>query len=195
MSDSDSPPLKIVLGLGNPGPEYDGTRHNVGYAVLDLMAEEMGRSFLQRGRALVARGERQGAPYLLAKPTTYMNRSGRAARDLIADADGPVELIVLCDDFHLPLGRLRCRRKGSSGGQKGLASVQECVPGRDIPRLRLGIGDPGRQPAEDFVLKRFKRGEEQEVQDMLRRAAEHLMDWIVDGDLDRLLNRANSAVD
>ena len=189
---------RLVLGLGNPGAEYDGTRHNVGFDVLDRLAARHGRPFLQRGRALVARltlpardpgGDETVA--LLAKPTTFMNRSGRAARDLLAELDGPVDLLVLCDDFHLPLGRLRCRAKGSSGGQKGLASIIELVPGREIPRLRLGIGEPGRVPAERFVLMPFKRGEQDAVDEMLERAAVAVDDWFAHGDLDRLMRETN----
>ena len=187
--------MQLILGLGNPGAEYENTRHNVGFAVLDIMAERLGCSFFQRGRALAARGEVEGRPFLLAKPTTFMNRSGRAARDLLADFEGPVELLVLCDDFHLSLGQLRCRRQGSSGGQNGLASVLEMVPdGQSVGRLRLGIGDPGRKPAEDYVLERFKRSEEDLAADMQVRAAHHVIDWLGDGDLDRLVNRANAPV-
>jgi PTH1 family peptidyl-tRNA hydrolase len=185
--------VQLILGLGNLGAEYEKTRHNVGFDVLDVVAERLGRSFLQRGRALVARGEVEDRPYLLAKPTTFMNRSGRAARDLLADLEGPAQLLVLCDDFHLPLGQLRCRRKGSSGGQNGLASILEMVPeGQEVPRLRLGIGDPGRKPAEVFVLERFKRSEQQPADDMVLRAADHVIDWLGDGDLERLVNRANA---
>jgi len=190
--------MQLILGLGNPGAEYESTRHNVGFAVLDIMGERLGCSFFQRGRALVTRGEVDGRPFLLAKPTTFMNRSGRAARDLLADLEDedPVQLLVLCDDFHLPLGQLRCRRQGSSGGQNGLASVLEMVPdGQQVARLRLGVGDPGRKPAEDYVLERFRRSEEEQAADMQIRAADHVIDWLGDGDLDRLVNRANAPLD
>lgn len=203
------------MGLGNPGAEYDGTRHNVGFEVLDRVAERLGRPFLTRGRALVARavlprpgasgaaaspacsesgddGEQGEVAVLLAKPTTYMNRSGRAARDLLSELDGPVELLVICDDFHLPLGKLRCRRKGSAGGQNGLSSIIELTGGGDVPRLRVGIGDPGRAPAEEFVLRPFKRGEREAVADMLDRAAMAVDDWLRHGDFDRLMREANS---
>lgn len=199
----------MVLGLGNPGPEYDGTRHNVGFDVLDRIAARLGRPFLARGRALVARhsvsvpalsstgGEGAAAPddeidVLLAKPTTFMNRSGRAARDLLSELTGRVDLLVVCDDFHLPLGKLRCRAKGSAGGQKGLESVIELTGGGDVPRLRVGIGDPGRAPAEDFVLRPFKRGEQDEAAQMLDRAAVAVEDWLKHGDLDRLMRDANT---
>jgi len=201
-----APTTRIVLGLGNPGAEYDGTRHNVGFDVLDRVAERFGRPFLTRGRALVARAtvsppcapETPGSPagddvdVLLAKPTTYMNRSGRAARDLLAELEGPSEMLVLCDDFHLPLGKLRCRRKGSAGGQKGLSSIIELTGGGDVPRLRIGIGDPGRAPAEEFVLRPFKRGEQGTVVEMLDRAAHLVTEWLSHGDFDRLMREANA---
>lgn len=190
-------PIRMVMGLGNPGPEYDDTRHNVGFDVLDRIASRLGRAFHQRGRALVARGELADGEVtaLLAKPTTYMNRSGRAARDLLADAEGEVELLVVCDDFHLPIGKLRCRSKGSSGGQKGLQSILDLVPDREIPRLRLGIGEPGRMPAEDYVLKAFKAAERAAADDMLERASLLVEDWLAHGDLQRLIQAANAPVE
>lgn len=182
---------RLVLGLGNPGPEYEGTRHNVGFRVVDALASAAGRPWLLRGRSLVARGERGEGAFLLAKPQTFMNLSGRAARDLLADQGDDAPLIVVCDDFHLPLGRLRCRSGGSDGGQKGLASVIAALCDRDVPRLRLGIGDPGRQPAEDYVLQRFGRGEQAAADEMIGRAVEALDAWLAHGDLDRLMNAVN----
>ncbi len=185
--------LQLVLGLGNPGREYEGTRHNVGFAVLDRLAARLQRPFVKEGRALVARGAAAAGPFALAKPQTYMNLSGRALADVLGRApETPVEVLVVCDDFHLPLGRLRCRRKGSSGGQKGLQSVGDALPGRDVARLRLGIGDPGRIPAEDFVLLPFRRAEVALVDEMLDAASRHVEDWLAHGDLDRLMNAANA---
>jgi PTH1 family peptidyl-tRNA hydrolase len=182
---------RLVLGLGNPGPEYDGTRHNVGFRVVDALAASEGRAWIRRGRSLVARGERPEAPVVLAKPQTYMNLSGRAARELLDELGEPVTLLVVCDDFHLPLGRLRCRTAGSDGGQKGLASVIAALGERSVPRLRLGIGDPGRQAAEDYVLRPFGRGEQATVDDMVARAADAVGAWLGHGDLDRLMNVVN----
>jgi PTH1 family peptidyl-tRNA hydrolase len=183
---------RLVVGLGNPGPEYDGTRHNVGFAVTDRVAGVLGRPFLARGRALETRGERGGVPFVLAKPLTFMNNSGRAVRDLLAELGPEAQPLVVCDDFHLPLGRLRCRRSGSDGGQKGLASVI-ALAGRDVPRLRLGVGEPPPTvPAEDYVLQRFRKGEQAEVEAMLERAAQCVLDWLGHGDLDRLIAAANA---
>lgn len=183
---------RIVLGLGNPGPEYDDTRHNVGFVVVDRLAGRLGLTFWPDRRALVARAERGEDTWVLAKPTTFMNLSGRAARDLVDACEDEPELVVVCDDFHLDLGRLRFRRKGSAGGQNGLDSILELLGTREVPRLRLGIGDPGRVPWPDYVLKRFKRGEQEAAEEMVQRAADHLEDWLGHGDWDRLQNAANA---
>lgn len=185
----------MVLGLGNPGPEYEGTRHNVGFEVVDRLVHGLGLRPVATPRALVARGELPGSgqAVLLAKPTTYMNRSGRAARELLDGLDGPVELLVVCDDFHLDLGRLRARPGGSSGGQNGLASVIEALAPREVPRLRLGIGDPGSAPAEEYVLRPFKRAEAEAVEAMLDRAAACVLGWLRDGNVTALQQAANPA--
>jgi len=184
-------PCRLVVGLGNPGPEYDGTRHNVGFAVADRVAGALGRPFLARGRALETRGERGDASFVLAKPLTFMNNSGRAVRDLLAELGPEAQPLVVCDDFHLPLGRLRCRRSGSDGGQKGLASVI-ALAGRDVPRLRLGVGEPPPSVlAEDYVLQRFRKGEQAEVEAMLERAAQCVLDWLAHGSLEKLIAAAN----
>ena len=180
------------MGLGNPGAEYEGTRHNVGYAVVDRVAERLGRPFLTRGRSAVARTGRDDRVLVLAKPLTYMNRSGRAAADLLDELEPPVDLLVICDDFNLPLGRLRCRLKGSAGGQKGLDSILERLGHTDVPRLRIGIGDSGRMPAEDFVLKPFKRSEQAPMDEALERAALCVLDWWEHGDSRRLVEACNA---
>jgi PTH1 family peptidyl-tRNA hydrolase len=192
-----TPPTTLVVGLGNPGPEYEGTRHNVGFDVVGWLARMMGdRPFLKRGRSLVARGAVEGASgertVLLARPVTFMNRSGRALRDLLAEQTRDAAVLVVCDEYQLPLGRLRCRRHGSSGGHKGLGSILDLVPDRDIPRLRIGIGDPGRAPAEEFVLRPFTRGERPKIDAAIDRAGGHLHDWLAHGDLDRLIRACNA---
>lgn len=185
-------PTRLLLGLGNPGPEYDGTRHNVGFELLDRLAGELGARFASRGRALVARAPAGEASVVLAKPQTFMNLSGRAARDLLADLGARVELLVAYDDFHLPLGRVRLRTQGSHGGHKGMASVLACVTGRDVPRLRLGIGEPpGRAHAEDWVLRRFGPREREQVDLMLARTVPPLLTWLADGRFDALANAVN----
>jgi len=186
---------RIVLGLGNPGAEYDGTRHNLGFLVADALAARLGRSFHPRGRALVATAEVAGAACVLAKPTTFMNNSGRAARDLLEEAGGPgaADVMVACDDLHLPLGRLRCRASGSAGGQNGLASVIAALPDLEVPRVRLGIGAPPESvSSHDWVLGRFRRAESADVEAMVERASDALAGWLRDGDLARLIALCNA---
>lgn len=182
----------LVLGLGNPGEEYAGTRHNVGFEVVERVAARLGRPWLLRGRSLVARWEHDERPVMLAKPQTYMNRSGRAAADLLADLPAPAGLLVVCDDFNLPLARLRCRLKGSAGGQKGLASILEAVGEREVPRLRIGIGEPGRAPPEEYVLRPFKRGERPAIDEAIQRATDLVLAWIEHGDDKKLVADCNA---
>lgn len=184
---------RLVVGLGNPGPEYEGTRHNIGFELAERLAAATRRPWVQRGRALEARGERGGVPFVLARPTTFMNNSGRAVRDLLDELGEGSELLVVCDDFHLPLGSLRCRAGGSDGGQKGLASVNAMLAGRDVPRLRLGVGEPPPGvPSEDYVLQKFKRGERAAAEAMVAAAALHVSAWLEHGDLRRLIRETNA---
>lgn len=148
---------RIALGIGNPGSEYESTRHNVGFMVLDLLAERLGLSFsrLERSgpdgskrfsgkvKAQVSEGRRKGKSFLLVKPQTYVNLSGDVAAPLLRYAKRtPDSLFVIVDDLNLPLGRIRIRPSGSAGGHNGLKSVQQMLQTDAYPRLRLGIGPP-----------------------------------------------------
>ena len=148
---------RIALGIGNPGDEYASTRHNVGFMVLDLMAERLGLSFARLERqgpdgskrfsgkvkAQVCEGRRKGRTFLLAKPQTYVNLTGDVAAPLLRHSKrSPDALFVIVDDLNLPLGRMRLRPSGSAGGHNGLKSVQQLLTTDAYPRLRLGIGPP-----------------------------------------------------
>jgi peptidyl-tRNA hydrolase, PTH1 family len=186
-------PTRLVVGLGNPGPEYEGTRHNVGFEVVDRIASVTGRPWRKRASSLLASGDRGAAPFVLAKPQTFMNNSGRAMPALLEEAGRDAALLVVSDDFHLPLGHLRCRAEGSHGGQKGLASILAALPQQPVPRLRVGVGEPPpSQPAEDYVLQRFRRSERAEIEAALERAADLVLRWIEEGDLARLIEAANA---
>jgi len=186
-------PVRLVVGLGNPGPDYEGTRHNVGFQVVDRIAAATERPWRARGSSLVARGERGGAHFALAKPQTFMNNSGRALPGLFDEFGADAALLVVCDDFHLPLARLRCRLAGSDGGQKGLASILAALPSRPVPRLRVGIGEPPESmPAEDYVLRAFRRSERAEVEAAVQRASDLLLRWLEHGDDKRLVEEANA---
>jgi len=153
---------RIALGIGNPGSEYESTRHNVGFMVLDLLAERLGLSFARLDRsapdgskrfsgkvkAQVCDGRRKGKSFLLVKPQTYVNLSGDVAAPLLRFAKRtPDSLFVIVDDLNLPLGRIRIRPSGSAGGHNGLKSVQQMLQTDAYPRLRLGIGPP--EPARN----------------------------------------------
>src|SRR5205809_1346083 len=132
--------MKVVVGLGNPGPKYAGTRHNVGFEVVDYLAKGPGCSaFREKFEAFVAELKEADETVLLAKPLTFMNLSGRAVRAVLDFYKLPVEsLLVVCDDFNLPLGKLRVRAKGSPGGQKGLGGVREPPATDAYPGRRAG---------------------------------------------------------
>jgi PTH1 family peptidyl-tRNA hydrolase len=174
--------VKLFVGLGNPGEQYRDTRHNVGFRVMDALARAWNiRILTRRCRSLVGEGMVEGREVVLAKPQTYMNNSGRAAASLLeAYGTGAAELLVVCDDFHLDLARLRARRGGSSGGQKGLQSIIDSLGTEEFARLRIGIGPPKGDPVE-FVLKPFRKTEEGEVEEAVTRAAEACEIWLRGG--------------
>ena len=188
--------MKLIIGLGNPGPKYAGTRHNVGFDVIDYLAAAPGTSsFREKFEALVAERQEGGEAVLLVKPLTFMNLSGRAVRaaldfyKLTAD-----QLVVVCDDFNLPLGKLRVRAKGSHGGQNGLRNIQDQLGTDAYARLRVGVGQPAEGEAVDFVLSRFKPGERAAAADAVARAAQAAVVWATAG-VEECMNRFNGADD
>ena len=188
------PPTRIVVGLGNPGPRYRDTRHNVGFRAVDLLAE---RLRVEReeplSHSVAARIQVGEARVWLAKPLTFMNRSGRAVRELL-EVSGDVDagILIIYDDFHLPLGRIRFRPKGSAGGQNGVKSIIETLGREDFGRLRIGIGSPraGEDPA-DHVLSPVPPGERRVLEETIELAAEGAESWIRSGDLVDCMNRYN----
>ena len=174
--------MKVVVGLGNPGAEYHATRHNVGFAVVDYLAEgaNAGR-FRNRFDALVAELTEEEHKVLLVKPQTFMNLSGRCVRQLLDFYQAPVaDLLVVCDDFNLPLGKLRFRSKGSSGGQKGLKNIQDQLGTAEYSRLRIGVDAPEGDPV-DHVLGRFRPGERKVIADAIQQAAQGVIAWVQHG--------------
>jgi PTH1 family peptidyl-tRNA hydrolase len=189
--------VKLIVGLGNPGPRYRDTRHNVGFAVLDELAARGGTAFgSSPADALVARRRGEGRDVLLAKPLTFMNLSGRAVGELARyyriDA---AELLVVTDDVNLPAGRLRLRRGGSAGGHNGLKSIIECLGSDAFPRLRVGVGrgDPRRDLA-DHVLARVAPDEREILHEAALRAADACETFIAEG-IDAAMNRFNREPD
>ncbi len=176
--------MKLVVGLGNPGAKYVGTRHNVGFDVLAEVARRLGATLGKVAfQAETATAEHGGEKVLLLCPHTFMNLSGGsvlAARDFykldLAD------LLIVSDDMALPLGRLRFRERGSAGGQKGLADVLRRLGSQEIARLRVGVGAPPTGwDAADHVLGKFNTGERRQLAPALLRAADGVCDWIAKG--------------
>jgi PTH1 family peptidyl-tRNA hydrolase len=189
--------MKLVVGLGNPGEKYRGTRHNVGFEVVDLLvARHVPRGWeTAPGEALEARWRREGdGPVLLARPLTFMNLSGQAVQALCHYYKvALVDLLVVCDDVNLPLGRLRSRGSGSEGGHNGLRSMAESLGTVDYARLRVGVGRGDmRRDLADHVFARFEPDEARAIEDAIARAADAVEMWISDG-LARMMNTFNRA--
>lgn len=165
----------LIAGLGNPGPEYSGNRHNAGFMVADLLAERMGARFKRdRSRAAVAAGRLAGFPVTLAKPLTFMNLSGRPVAALRSFYKIPPErIVVVHDELDLPFGALRLKQGGGDNGHNGLRSVTAALGTRDYFRVRVGIGrPPGRMDPADFVLHDFSAAERKLVPEVLERSAD-----------------------
>lgn len=181
--------LKLVVGLGNPGSEYERTRHNVGFRLADRLVGEADAFWKDfKGLGVVARwGE-----VWVGKPMTYMNESGQFVRAFAGYHNvAPAELLVVYDELALPLGKVRLRKKGSAGGQKGMLSILRHLGTEEVPRLRLGIGpQPEKMDSADFVLSRFKPAEEKDLADGLARA-EDAVRLVRDEGLDAAMNRYN----
>jgi peptidyl-tRNA hydrolase, PTH1 family len=177
-----APGPALVVGLGNPGPDYAETRHNVGFRVVELLAARAGGGRFSRHRtnADVLEGRLAGRRVVLAKPRTYMNVSGGPVAGLAKYFSVPVEdLVVVHDDLDLGFGVVRLKRGGGEGGHNGLRSISSAVGTKDYLRVRFGIGrPPGRQDPADFVLKRFSGSEKKELEfavDLAADAAEALL--------------------
>ena len=187
-----------MVGLGNPGDRYTGTRHNVGFDVVEAFAKKAGGGAARIDRldcrALTGRlrvGERA---VLVARPQTFMNLSGESVKGLVTKYAVPLDrLVVVSDDTALPVGRLRLRRSGSSGGQKGLQSVLEILGTPEFPRLRLGVRGETFRPGEDladYVLSRFSKAERPVLDETIGTACEALETFVIEG-IDAAMNRFN----
>lgn len=185
--------MKIVVGLGNPGSKYTGTRHNIGFEVADYLARTPAAGpWRAQFQSKVLELSEAGTKVLLVKPETFMNLSGKAVRQIVdfykLTTD---ELMIVSDDFNLPLGKLRVRAKGSHGGQNGLRNIQEQLGTDAYPRLRIGVGQPDAGEAVDFVLSKFKPGERHAVEAAVADAADAVLIWIRAG-LEPCMNRYNA---
>lgn len=189
-----------MCGLGNPGSEYEGTRHNVGFAVVDEIASRCRATFKKRGTTEAEIVDLRKDPKcagLLVKPLSFMNRSGDPLAKLMLEFGAtPEEVLVVVDDFAIDLGRLRLRESGSDGGHNGLRSIASALKSQEYPRLRVGIGPcPPRMPSEVFVLQRFRPAERDAVTEAVVRAANAAEDWLRGERFDALMNQYNKTND
>jgi PTH1 family peptidyl-tRNA hydrolase len=175
---------KLIVGLGNPGKDYENTRHNIGFAVVDAFARQHGIAVTKRDhQALTGDGRVGDSRVFLMKPQTFMNLSGQSVAAFLRMK--PLEMadiLVVTDDIALPLGKLRLRAEGSAGGHNGLKSLIAHLHGQGFPRLRFGVGAPRDASVQiDFVLGRFGRSEQAEVEEGIERSVSALETWLSEG--------------
>jgi peptidyl-tRNA hydrolase, PTH1 family len=185
--------VSLIVGLGNPGREHSTTRHNVGFRTVDRLAGTLDLAFTrQRFEAFVASGARGGRKVILAKPQTYMNLSGGSVAALVRFFQVPLDRLLVCaDDIDLPLGKVRLRPFGGSGGHRGMRSIITALGSQTFARLRIGVSrPPGAMQAADYVLQDFDRQEQAEVEAAIARAAEAVLTFLDDG-LESAMNRFN----
>jgi peptidyl-tRNA hydrolase, PTH1 family len=187
--------VKVIVGLGNPGKKYDRTRHNAGFLVIDSLLAHQGCSLTDRQNLFRSgRTEISGEEVLLSKPDLFMNESGRAVQSLTTMFElVPASILVVVDDINLPIGKIRFRSRGSSGGHNGLASIIAALGTEDFPRLRLGIGRPGEETEilSDYVLDAFTKEELKELRPQIERARDACLEWATSGNDEQVMQGFN----
>jgi PTH1 family peptidyl-tRNA hydrolase len=186
--------MKLVVGLGNPGEKYRGTRHNVGFEILGALAQRwQAERPKMRFSGECSEAFVGGQKLLLLAPLTYMNRSGECVQQVVRFYQLPPEdMVVICDDMNLPTGRIRWKAAGSAGGQNGLDDILNRLGTRQVPRLRVGIGRPaGQRDATSWVLGRYSPAEREEMDVAVQEAADSVECWIRNG-IDAAMNQYNA---
>ncbi len=186
--------MYIIAGLGNPTKEYDKTRHNVGFSVMDVLADRYNIDISERKhKALCGRGAIEGQKVVLMKPQTFMNLSGESIRAAVDFYKvDPENIIIVYDDVSLEPGQLRIRLKGSAGGHNGIKNIIAHLGTQEFPRIKVGVGaKPPRMDLADYVLSRFSQGEQKLMDEAFREAAEAAVMMMTDG-ADRAMNHYNT---
>ena len=184
----------LIAGLGNPDKEYEGTRHNVGFSVIDKLSEEYNIAVdARKHRALIGKGYMDGQKVILAKPQTYMNLSGESIRSLLDyyKVDEETELIVIYDDISLDVGALRIRAKGSAGGHNGIKNIIAQLGTQVFPRIKVGVGEkPSRYDLADYVLGHFSKAEQVQIEEGFENAV-HAVQTIMTEGIEAAMNQYN----
>ena len=186
--------MYIIAGLGNPGKEYENTRHNIGFDVIDRLAEEENIAVMEsKHKALIGKGYVAGQKVILAKPQTFMNLSGESIREIVDyyKVDDTAELIVISDDISLDVGQLRIRKKGSAGGHNGVKNIIAHLGTQEFPRIKVGIGNkPEGWDLADYVLSRYSKAEQEALEEAAEGVVGALKLMLAD-DIDGAMNRYN----
>ena len=185
--------MYVIAGLGNPGKKYENTRHNIGFITIDQLAEKHDIKVDKlKFKALVGEGRISGQKVILVKPQTYMNLSGESLQEVVNFYKvEPENLIVIYDDIDLELGTLRIRKAGSAGTHNGMRSVVQHLNSKDFPRIRIGMGGPGKRDLVDFVIGGFTKDEKGPLEETVTKAVEAI-ECIVEKDTDMAMNRFNT---
>lgn len=185
--------MKLIVGLGNPGLEYTWTRHNLGFQVIDYLANELNIELKkEKFKGLYSISNHLNQKFILLKPLTYMNNSGECIRNLVNYFQIPVEnILVIYDDLALPSGRFRYRLQGSSGGHNGIKNIIECLGTQKFKRLKVGIGSDSETLWKDWVLQKFTKKEKEEIEKVLPVLIESLLEWIGTIELTKVMNKYN----
>lgn len=183
----------LVIGLGNPGLRYKQTRHNMGFMVIDYLSQKYGiKVNKSKGKALTGEGVIEGVNVILAKPQTYMNRSGESVNELFSYHEIKLSnLIVVFDDMDIDMGKIRIRKKGSSGTHNGMRSIMYHLQNEEFPRVRVGIGEKRDDDAKNHVLSKIRKEERDVAFEAIKNSAEAVA-LIVKGQIDTAMNRYNS---
>jgi peptidyl-tRNA hydrolase, PTH1 family len=183
--------LWLIAGLGNPGTRYEYTRHNAGFLAVDELLRTKKLTFKEKEHYRIAEGSRGDEKIILLEPLTFMNNSGVAVRKVMQKSNlSPEDLIVIHDDLDLATGSLKIRKKGSSGGHKGIESIIQNIGSGEFVRIKIGIGRDPLIPAEKYVLSKFRKDEMELIRDALGRAVESV-DSIIDFGIEKTMNRFN----
>ncbi len=187
----------VIVGLGNPTLQYEGTRHNVGFDVIDLLADKYNITVeTRKNRALIGKGMIEGKKVILVKPQTYMNLSGESVRGLVDyyKIDERQELLVIYDDVSLGVGQLRIRKKGSAGGHNGIKNIISHLDTDMFLRIKIGVGEkPKKYDLADYVLSRFSKAEREEMEEGYEKAVKAVA-LLLDGEIDAAMNEYNRKV-